>query len=723
MPKHDDSAPEQDLALKNGSPDDDEVIDLLEVVRPGKILPADADSDDVDFSKDLESMLDSLSEAEKNRATSFPDPTPVDHEVDHNESLDMPDMDDLDELLHSLGADAPKKDTADDLASDAPEADEDADLPDLDAVPNAKKVKETPNEDDFEALMGPFAAKPDADAADLDDDALLSEDMLEPARTDTLAPKTSPDASPDAVLDAAPDTSLDAAPAHKAKASPNGPADTPLLDEAAALAQLDAAFDAPASADEPQHGGLDDSALHDVGLDEAEVKDSGVGTAGLDDAGLDDAGLDDVELDDVELDDAGLDEAGPDDVELDDVEPSAADVAAFNDVPDIQEAAPPKAAQPEVVPDAAMDAAMDVAMDAAPVAPAAPAKPKAARPVVSISVKSVSPAAAPKAPPASAAKSTAPDATDAPAPTAPTAPIDTPDAMSVASASDTPLEAALDTALGDLTPEDLDSPAPEIAEQDAAPLEPVAPTAQADTTTLPDAHAFATDAALDADMSHLPSDAALDGDEDPEPPVRSGSALDEVDLVELDALLDDMLAGAPAPGPGPGFAESQPGAQPAAQVEAAAQSQAAPPESAAQADAFAAIRAEVDSLRGDLNEALAMIADLKDDTPRHVPSLPAASSDLAGRVEDLELSLTARSEDDASREKALQLHADQIGLLDGRVEGLEDMGEQMALMAARLDTLENSVAELTANLDKLAAEAAAKVIREELAALLAGNSQ
>lgn len=98
-----------DLELAGENDDDDDVIDLLQVVKPGKAVDTKRnENDEVDFSADLEAMLDSLSEAEKKAASgeeeeAFPDPTPVEHEVDHDEALDLPGMDDIDKLLEDLG--------------------------------------------------------------------------------------------------------------------------------------------------------------------------------------------------------------------------------------------------------------------------------------------------------------------------------------------------------------------------------------------------------------------------------------------------------------------------------------------------------------------------------------------------------------------------------------------------------------------------------------------
>ena len=86
---------------------DDDILDLLEVVEVGKgVAEGSSDNAEADFAANLDSMLDDL-ESQESEDMPFPDPTPVDHEVDLNESLDLPSMDDLDNLLAELGAEAP----------------------------------------------------------------------------------------------------------------------------------------------------------------------------------------------------------------------------------------------------------------------------------------------------------------------------------------------------------------------------------------------------------------------------------------------------------------------------------------------------------------------------------------------------------------------------------------------------------------------------------------
>ncbi len=88
--------------------DDDDIVELLEVVTPGKSVKVGAgESGEADFSADLEAMLDEVSakEAKKNDTDpAFPDPTPVDHTVDADEELAMPGLGDVDSLLKTLGA-------------------------------------------------------------------------------------------------------------------------------------------------------------------------------------------------------------------------------------------------------------------------------------------------------------------------------------------------------------------------------------------------------------------------------------------------------------------------------------------------------------------------------------------------------------------------------------------------------------------------------------------
>jgi len=147
---------------------DEDVVDLLEVVKPGKTLSKASDADE-DFSADLESMLDTLSKAEQAKAAEegmqpFPDPTPVDHEVDPHESLAMPAMDDFDDILNALGASPPPAAENALDEQDALDMFPATPMPDLDAVPvaqsgavaTAPKTQDAlPSEEDLLAELDP----------------------------------------------------------------------------------------------------------------------------------------------------------------------------------------------------------------------------------------------------------------------------------------------------------------------------------------------------------------------------------------------------------------------------------------------------------------------------------------------------------------------------------------------------------------------------------------
>ena len=218
---------------------DDDVVDLLEVVKPGKVFKkSDADED---FSADLESMLDTLSEAEQAKAAEeriqpFPDPTPVEHEVDAHESLDMPGMDDFDNILNALGA-PPSPDAH--VEQDEQDEDEQdamaAPMPDLDAVPAAHSAampaapKAPPSDEELLAELAPelntdshFSAPvPETTPVDLDglppgigtdatdatalaeaDDAL----SLDTTTGDIASESLDMESAPEPVVPAAPDT-------------------------------------------------------------------------------------------------------------------------------------------------------------------------------------------------------------------------------------------------------------------------------------------------------------------------------------------------------------------------------------------------------------------------------------------------------------------------------------------------------------------------------------
>ena len=174
---------------------DDDVVDLLEVVKPGKPVAASPDSDE-DFSKDLDSMLDTLSRARQAKENGeaddspppavvpFPDPTPVDHEVDYNERLDLPGMEDLDKILHSLGPGAqtaatkPESDKADEPVfeptADAP------DIPDPDALPATAQIP-------ADTALRKAPGKPDTLDEDFLDELLAEADGGDVPHPETLS--------------------------------------------------------------------------------------------------------------------------------------------------------------------------------------------------------------------------------------------------------------------------------------------------------------------------------------------------------------------------------------------------------------------------------------------------------------------------------------------------------------------------------------------------------
>ncbi|SBW03396.1 putative Predicted protein [uncultured delta proteobacterium] len=106
--------------------DDEDILDLTVVAEPGKPAvktdgpPEMGDSDGpVDFGADLDALLDSLgadgtvtapaakAATAKPVAAPIADQTPVDHTVDPDEEMAMPEMSDIDSLLAELGAEIP----------------------------------------------------------------------------------------------------------------------------------------------------------------------------------------------------------------------------------------------------------------------------------------------------------------------------------------------------------------------------------------------------------------------------------------------------------------------------------------------------------------------------------------------------------------------------------------------------------------------------------------
>jgi predicted nucleic acid-binding Zn-ribbon protein len=198
-------------------PDDDDIVDLLEVVKPGKTIAGQTG----DAAADFEAMLHKLSDdVEGGGEAPFPDPNPVDYTVDHNEELELPDMADVDALLETLGESAggtSAKDRAQDplAGGDAQAAKaEDVSVEDLDAMPLGGRhdlPESVTIDDDFLADLGGEADAPAPDKAagsapdlDLDIDALLGEAPAAPEKPaskkipPSLQPKAAPDKKPQA---------------------------------------------------------------------------------------------------------------------------------------------------------------------------------------------------------------------------------------------------------------------------------------------------------------------------------------------------------------------------------------------------------------------------------------------------------------------------------------------------------------------------------------------
>jgi predicted nuclease with TOPRIM domain len=290
------------------------------------------------------------------------------------------------------------------------------------------------------------------------------------------------------------------------------------------------------------------------------------------------------------------------------------------------------------------------------------------------------------------------------------------------------------------------------------------------------------------------SDAALSGEE-PTDSSRTGSLREEVDLNELDALLDNMLATAPASGPA---LLSTPSAAPLAAPPA--------PESPEKkesldatgvADDMALVRQEILELRGELEHGLEIVrkeislaAKPEESMTQELENQSAALAAQEARLEDLELNQTAKVREYDARfagqesalsaqsfrmtnlEETLRIQAgsqtedvaavladhsarlDELGAAlavgtakiedldttladqagkaledtlritdhNGRLQDmageLADLSEKLVALGDRMASVEQRFADMQENLEKLAAESAAKVIREELAALM-----
>ncbi len=199
--------------------EDDDIIDLTELVSPGKRPQAAGGvSTGVDFGADLDALLGEVANAAPQQAAagnsdeSFARvavPTAnineADHLVDPDEKLDLPSMDDLDSLLAELGAGKP----ASQKAPDAPAAgNSDPNYDDLDALPtkDTASSQSGASEADLldELLAAPAPSAPESPSAGLDLDELLAEAAAKDGKPSVAAkadaPKTKPAMDVDALL-------------------------------------------------------------------------------------------------------------------------------------------------------------------------------------------------------------------------------------------------------------------------------------------------------------------------------------------------------------------------------------------------------------------------------------------------------------------------------------------------------------------------------------------
>ncbi len=804
MPKDEISNPRKAPTLTIDDADD-EVIDLLEVVKPGRKVTQNAGNDDGDFSADLDAMLDGLSGTEQaerdlpDKPEPFPDPTPVDHKVDHDETLDLPGMDDLDNLLKSFrtaGAD-----------SDSEETDEpdfsglDLNMPDLDAMPitPVPPKKAPPSTPPPPAPKGVAEARPAPKAAPATEDDELFASLL-----------AGGDPPP---------------PAGKVGKTPHPPA---AEREDDLFADLDLALGA-ASDDAPASPAEDVDLLGNLGLPSLETDDNAPADTddlGLEDLNLDSLGLEDDEPptqpaleDDLDLAPADTDGLGLEDLNLD-------SLGLGDDEPPAPPKAPaPKAAkapaQPALEDD--LDLALadtedlgleDLTLDSLGLDDDEPG---------SKEVELVGPGD----------DAAAPDALDFDLPELDEQ--DSPD-----SATEELNQGELD-ALGleepDSAPPDLEvAGASVLAEDDGLDLEdrdeaslgevvlepaelvgtpeeePVLAEIEEDT---PDIEALEVFQAAETKPAAVPKPQAPAPVKTvaplPESPsgdmeMQSSSRFEEVDLNELDALLDDMLATAPVSGPGPTAAIAANGQADAPKAFAPAKTitssdVTAPPhpdmmalqsqvdeqgaliaeqsgiiqtlqenldslsaEARERRELFDDCNAEVQELAqrfsdyGDRVQALEQAAsDTKAETPAQgeaeaglaeysaeVQELAQRFSDASDKIHDLEQRFSEHSTEMQDLVQRFSGSCDQIqaheqrldnlaaaspseaandgGGEDPRVEALagkvQQLEEQLAGQSARCQALESQVADLLAGMDKLAAETAARVIREELAALM-----
>lgn len=273
---------------------DDDIVDLLEVVKPGKpqSAMAEARSDDVDFSKDLDAMLNELSKAAEEKEAEEEQEPEEEQLLAPGESLDVDDAvklttsnADVDDLLSSLEDDLAKVDGAKDEEPSSPPAKEEApedkagaaeipvDIEDL--PPGVQDGLKTPVEDKK-------PEKPVAENADADDAFFAALEATADKELDDIAvPEPVADDDPfAAALKAAEAKAPEVAPETAPETASEETADKPSVEPAkdpvekpAAEAEIAAGSDeAKAEESKPAEAVADDAVPSDAVLDEAEAQ-------------------------------------------------------------------------------------------------------------------------------------------------------------------------------------------------------------------------------------------------------------------------------------------------------------------------------------------------------------------------------------------------------------------------------------------------------------------
>ncbi len=228
-----------------------------------------------------------------------------------------------------------------------------------------------------------------------------------------------------------------------------------------------------------------------------------------------------------------------------------------------------------------------------------------------------------------------------------------------------------------------------------------------------------------------------------------------IDLNELDSLLDNVLAGAPAPGPLPGEALSLEssvtalaGASGLAEMDARISAISERLDGMAPVGEVFALKRDLEDLKagaanatgtdaGALNQQAEMLEKLETASEAQALDLfelKRQMAELADEKDGLKAELQAsRAENAALAEElaALKIQAaekvaveslaappEQTGEVEALRERCTDLEARLDLQYGNIEALKLDLADLNANMEKHAAAAAAKVLREEIAALM-----